>query len=46
MNLNGAFIIPMNGTTDYFTLVNLVQTSGSTITGEITVAVEYLRPNV
>jgi hypothetical protein len=46
LNLNGAFIVSMNGTTDFFTLANLVQTSGSTITGEITVAVEYLRPNV
>jgi hypothetical protein len=46
LNMTGSFVVPMNGSTDYFRILSVLQNSGSTITGEITVAVEYLRPNV
>jgi hypothetical protein len=45
LNLNGSFIVSMNGSTDYFRLANILQNSGSSINGEVTVAIEYLRPN-
>jgi hypothetical protein len=45
LNLNGSFIVSMNGSTDHFKLSGILQNSGSSITADVTVAIEYLRPN-
>jgi hypothetical protein len=45
LNLNGSFVVSMNGSTDHLRLSNILQNSGSNITAEVTVAIEYLRPN-
>jgi hypothetical protein len=45
LNLNGSFIVSMNGSTDELKLAGILQNSGSSITAEVTVAIEYLRPN-
>jgi hypothetical protein len=46
MNMNGSFIVSMNGSTDYFQIPGIIQVSGVTVTAVITVNIEYLRPNV
>jgi hypothetical protein len=42
MNMNGSFIIAMNGSTDYFQIPGILQTSGANVTAIVTVTIEYL----
>jgi hypothetical protein len=45
LNLNGSFVVSMNGSTDELKLAGILQNSGSSVTADVTVAIEYLRPN-
>lgn len=42
LNMNGSYVVAMNGSTDYFNVASVIQTGGVNITATITVNIEYL----
>jgi hypothetical protein len=42
MNMNGSFVVSMNGSTDYFQILRVFQNSGASVNSTVTVTIEYL----